>query len=138
MKCEASILVIDDSQLVRDMLAELLGKEGYSVSFLSSSEGAVDAIKARKPDLVILDVMLPGMIDGFGICHDIKADPTFKNIPILILSAVTKGLDMTDESVQIKSGADAFMSKSLEPEQLLATVKKLLAGKKERKNRRKG
>lgn len=125
MKSKADILVIEDNPVVQKVLAHHLKKEGYSVSFLATGKGAADVIKARNPALVILDIMLPD-VDGFSICQEVKGDPRFKHVPILILSAVTKNLSISDESMQIKSGANAFMSKPFEPEDLLANVRKLL------------
>ncbi len=123
------ILVIEDNPIVQKLLKHHLEKAGYNVSALSSGRGAADAIKARKPSLVILDIMLPE-VDGFEICSDVKADPRSKDIPILILSAIASGLEATDESMQVKSGADGYMSKPFAPEELLENVRRLLEKKK--------
>ncbi len=124
----ADILVVEDNPTVQKLLKHHLEKAGYGVSVLSSGGGAADAIKARKPALVILDIMLPE-VDGFEICTEVKADPHSRDIPILILSAVTSGLESSDESMQIKSGADGYMSKPFNPEELLENVRKLLKKK---------
>lgn len=127
MRLKPDILVIEDNTVIQKVLAHHLKKEGYNVSFLATGKGAADIIKARNPDLVILDIMLPD-VDGFSICQEVKGELHFKHIPILILSAVTKELTVSDESMQVKSGADAFMSKSkpFKPDELLLNVKKLI------------
>ncbi len=124
---KADILLIEDNPVVQKLVTRLLEKEGYNVSILSSGKNAVDTIKAEKPALIILDIMLPE-VDGFTICSEIKGDNSLKNIPILILSAVTKGLNdtTTEESMKFKTDADAFMSKPFKPNELLLNVKRLL------------
>lgn len=126
----ADILLIEDNPVIQKLVTRLLEKEGYNVSVLSSGKNAVDTIKAEKPDLIILDIMLPE-VDGFTICSEVKCTPALKNIPILILSAVIKGLNdgTTDESMKSKTDADAFMSKPFKPNELLLNVKRLLRKK---------
>ena len=123
---KTNILVIEDNPITQKLILRLLEKEEYNVSILSSGKGAIDAIKAREPDLVILDIMLPD-VDGFRICSEIKGARSFEHIPILILSAITGGLnDTSDESMKVKSKADIFMSKPFKSDEFLSNVRNLL------------
>jgi len=93
------ILVIEDDKFLRELISQKLLKEGYDVSEAVDGEGGIESVKTEKPDLVLLDLILPG-IDGFEVLARIKSDPEISGIPIIILSNlgqkddIEKGLNM--------------------------------------------
>lgn len=112
------LLVEDDTKLAR-LVQEFLMQHEFEVSIASRGDQAVDRIMCEIPDLVILDIMLPGM-DGFEICRNVR--PKYKN-PIMMLTA--RG-EETDELVGLESGADDYMAKPVKPKLLLARIRTLL------------
>jgi len=121
----SKILYVEDDPSFSRYLGFLLEKEGYQV--ISANNGLTGFRKAQeeKPDLLILDVMLPGL-DGFTICHRLRTELKLIDLPIIILSA--KGQD-ADRAEAMRVGANVFLSKPVEREVLLNTIKSLLAGK---------
>lgn len=98
------ILVVDDDNALREMVGLALESSGYQVAFCADGATAVDVFKAEKPDLVLLDVMLPGK-DGIQICREIRA---FSGTPIIMLTAKT---DAADYFLAIDEGADDYVEK---------------------------
>ena len=80
------IMVVDDEADIRELLRFNLEKEGFSVLLSPDGESALTLVEAEKPDLIILDVMLPG-IDGIDVCLKLKSEPQYKSIPVIMLSA---------------------------------------------------
>jgi len=117
-----SILVVDDEDDIRELIEYNLSKAGYRIICVSSGEEAVQAVTAKAPDLVILDLMLPGM-DGLDVCRQLKGDPAFRAIPIIMVSA--RG-DEADVVSGLELGADDYLSKPFSPRVLLARVKSVL------------
>ena len=115
-------LVVDDSSTERKILVGYLQELGITVTTAESGEEALDKLNNTTPDLVILDVVLPGK-SGFEICRHIKADDSTKKIPIIICS--TKGSEM-DKFWGMKQGADAYIPKPVDKEELLSAVQKLI------------
>lgn len=116
------ILIIEDDPVSRKFMELILNKEGFEM--LTSANGLEGLRKARteSPDLLILDVMLPGL-DGFEICYRLRGDPETAKLPILILSA--KGQD-SDRDSALKVGANAFLPKPVDRLVLLSKVAELL------------
>jgi DNA-binding response OmpR family regulator len=116
------ILIIEDESRVLAVLQKRLESAGYEV--LSASDGKSGLNKARqeKPDLVILDLILPEM-DGFQVCNFLKRDRRYQHIPIIILTARLEEKDITEAK---KAGADAYFTKPFNYEDLLAKIKELL------------
>ena len=116
------ILVIDDEADLVEMLSLRLQINGYEV--LTASDGQEGQEKARedKPDLIILDLMLP-KIDGYKICLMLKFDEKYKNIPIILFTARAQE---TDISLGEEVRADAYIVKPFEPDILLAKIKELI------------
>jgi two-component system alkaline phosphatase synthesis response regulator PhoP len=112
------ILIVEDDPSVLRATSYILEKEGYEV--LSAENGLEGLKKAREssPDLLILDVMLPG-IDGFEICHILRGEPRTAQLPILMFSA--KGQD-SDKATGLKVGADEYLTKPVDREVLLSKV----------------
>lgn len=82
---EKAVLIIEDDKFLRDLLARKLKKEGYSVFEATDGNEGLELVKTKKPHLVLLDLILPGM-DGFDVLAEIKRNPETSNIPVIILS----------------------------------------------------
>lgn len=117
-----SALIVDDSSTERKILTSYLQELGISVSVAESGEEALEKISGSMPDLVVLDVVLPGK-SGFEVCREIKAGANTGKIPIIICS--TKGSEM-DKFWGMKQGADAYISKPVDKDEFLSAVKKLM------------
>ncbi|MGA7177964.1 MAG: response regulator transcription factor [Thiobacillaceae bacterium] len=115
------ILVVDDSPTERFFLSELLVKNGYLVSMAESGEEAVAQAKASHPDLIVMDVVMPGM-NGFQATRALSKEDTTKNIPVIMCT--TKGQE-TDKVWGIRQGAKAYLVKPVNPEELLGQIKAL-------------
>ena len=115
------ILVVDDSPTERFFLSELLVKNGYLVSMAESGEEAVVQAKLTLPDLIVMDVVMPGM-NGFQATRMITKEDVTKNIPVIICT--TKGQE-TDKVWGMRQGARAYLVKPIKPEELLSKIKSL-------------
>jgi len=115
------ILVVDDSPTERFFLSELLVKNGYLVSMAESGEEAVAQAKASHPDLIVMDVVMPGM-NGFQATRALSKEDATKNIPVIMCT--TKGQE-TDRVWGIRQGAKAYLVKPVKPEELLGQIKAL-------------
>ena len=113
------ILVVDDDPRVRDVLARFLEREGYITIPAASGEEALDLVAAQPPDLVLLDVQLPG-IDGFGVCRALKENEATALIPVTILTGLQ---DAEARTRGIESGADDFITKPFEYTLLRARIR---------------
>lgn len=118
----ANILVVDDQPPNRRLLQDLLSIKGYSVSAVESGEAALAAIEGGSVDLVLLDVMMPGM-DGFAVLAAIRADVRHAHLPVVLCTS----LDPDRERVRgLEAGADDFLQKPINHAELLARVRSLL------------
>jgi len=113
------LLVVDDDRHIREMAKLALEEEGYSVDTANDAEEALEAIRRNPPDLLVLDVMLPGQ-DGFELTREIRKT---SNLPIILLTART---DMVDKVVGLESGADDYVEKPFEMRELVARMRALL------------
>ncbi|MBW2148735.1 MAG: response regulator transcription factor [Deltaproteobacteria bacterium] len=120
------ILLVDDEKDILEILRYHLEKEGYLLTCVTSGEEALERARASLPDLIVLDLMLPG-IDGLSVCRMLKNDPRTSAIPIVILTA--KG-DEADIIVGLELGADDYITKPFSPRILLARVKTIIRRKK--------
>ena len=116
------ILIADDEPNIVISLEFLLTREGYAVAVAYDGIEALARIHAERPDLVILDVMMPRR-NGFEVCQDLRQDPRFKDLRILMLTA--KGRD-TEVAKGLALGADAYMTKPFSTRELVARVKALI------------
>jgi len=119
------ILVVDDEKDILELIDYNLTKNGYRVKTVTSGEDALELVKENDYDLIILDLMLPG-VDGFDICKMIKADKQKANIPIVM---VTAKADEADKVAGFEIGADHYVTKPFSPRELLAIVKATLRRK---------
>lgn len=116
------ILIVDDEKdLVETIIFQLEGG-GYEVLAAYDGQEGLDKAKSEKPDLIILDLMLPKM-DGYKVCGLLKADARYKKIPIIIFTARAQE---SDEKLGYECGANAYITKPFESEVLLAKIKELL------------
>lgn len=115
----ARVLVVDDEPSVLDAIAYTLRKEGYSVSVATSGPEAIAAARKTNPDVIVLDVMLPG-VDGLHVCRTLRSEST---VPILLLSA--KGEEI-DRVVGLEMGADDYLGKPFAMRELLARIRAIL------------
>ena len=113
------ILVIDDEENVCELITLYFEKAGYDVVCSGDGNQGVDLIRSQKPDLVILDLMLPGM-DGLDVCKEIRK---FSNVPLIM---VTARVDEVDRVLGLEIGADDYVTKPFSPRELLARVKAVL------------
>ncbi|MCU0673517.1 MAG: response regulator [Myxococcota bacterium] len=113
------VLVVDDDASLRELLRQQLGERGYEVRLATNGSEAIHSVRARRPDLIVLDVMMPD-ISGFDVATILKSDPSTQTIPILILSIVQ------DAERGYRLGVDKYLTKPTEPEVLLAEVQRLL------------
>ncbi|HTP70979.1 MAG TPA: response regulator [Burkholderiaceae bacterium] len=116
------ILVVDDVEKNARLLADVLAARGYRTSKAASGEEALRAIAAEPPDLVLLDVMMPGL-DGYAVCRAIRDDARSAMLPVVLVTA----LDPAQERIKgIEAGADDFVNKPVNQAELLARVRSLL------------
>lgn len=116
------VLIADDEANIVISLEFLMKREGYAVSIARDGPAALAAIRSAKPDLVLLDVMMPGLT-GFEVCQAVRADEALAGVKILMLSA--KGRD-TDIAKGQAMGADAYMTKPFSTKELAAKVREML------------
>ena len=117
----AEILIVDDERMIRAGLAQLLSGAGFTVREARDGKSALVAVAERRPDLVLLDVMMPGM-DGFKVCEKLLASD--RDLPVVFLTAKDSE---SDQVRGLEVGADDFLSKTVGEEVLLARVRKALA-----------
>jgi two-component system OmpR family response regulator len=113
------VLVVDDDAEIRELLREYLQKQGYRVTALADGKSLRAAVATSHPDLIILDLMLPGE-DGLTLCRDLRAR---SEVPIIMLTA--RG-EETDRIVGLEMGADDYVPKPFSPRELLARIKSVL------------
>ncbi|WIK64769.1 MtrAB system response regulator MtrA [Gleimia hominis] len=118
----ASILVVDDDVALAEMIGIVLGGEGFSVSYCHDGDEVMGAFRALNPDLILLDVMLPGL-NGIELCSMIRAE---SDVPIVMLTART---DTSDVVAGLEAGADDYVPKPFKPKELVARVKARLRGR---------
>ena len=117
-----TILVVEDEEDIRELLKYNLEKEGYQIFGAATGEEALQAVRRRLPDLILLDLMLPG-IDGLEVCRRIKGDPQARYLPIIMLTA--KG-EETDIVTGLELGADDYVTKPFSPRVLVARLRAAL------------
>ena len=114
-----SVLIVEDDKNIAELLQIYLEKEGYAVTLATDGRQGLDKFRAIRPDLVLLDVMMPVM-DGWAVCHAIRAN---SQVPIIMLTAKS---EVDDKVAGLKSGADDYITKPFEMKEVLARVEAVL------------
>lgn len=115
-------LIVEDSLTDRDLLTRYLQQSGVTVTSVQNSEEALKVLRSAQPDLLFLDVVLPGQ-SGFELCRDLKTEESTQNIPVIICSTKDTEADKLWGSML---GADAYLTKPVDQQQLSKTVEKLV------------
>jgi cyclic di-GMP phosphodiesterase len=121
LRCPA-VLIVDDEEVVRGVLARILRGEGYAVEFATDGTGALSSAKTLAPDVVLLDVTMPGL-DGFEVCRRLKQDTATRLTPVIIISALA---DREHRIKGLEAGADDFLTKPFDVQELLVRVRSLI------------
>ncbi len=116
------ILVVEDDRDISELITYNLEREGYEIACLYDGSQAVDFVTQRKPELIILDLMLPE-VDGIEICRQLKSDAATKHIPIVMLTAKSEEADVV---VGLQMGADDYIPKPFSPKVLVARIKAII------------
>ncbi len=116
------VLLIDDDAQVLKLMSVNFELDGYNVVSASSGEEALDIVASAKPDVVVCDVMMPGM-DGLEVVRRLRADPTTEHLPVVVVSAKAQRSDVSDGRF---AGADEYVVKPFDPQDLLDAVERLL------------
>lgn len=116
---DIEVIVVEDEPKIAQLLADYLKRESYQVTILEEGSQAVETIQMRKPDFLILDLMLPGK-DGLTICKEVRQ---FSNLPIMMITAK---VDEIDRLLGLELGADDYICKPFSPREVVARVKTIL------------
>jgi two-component system alkaline phosphatase synthesis response regulator PhoP len=127
-KMKEKILIVEDEKDITKMLEYNLKKEGFRVLSAGDGEDALDLATREHPDLVILDLMLPGM-DGLEVCKELKKETKTAPIPIIMLTAKSQE---SDKVIGLELGADDYITKPFSPRELIARIKAVLRRMKEK------
>ena len=122
MGTEAKILLVDDEASIRELIRFNLERAGYRVQEATDGNEAINAVRQTKPDLVVLDLMLPGL-DGLDVCRLVKGNRETAAIPIIMLTAKTEEVDKV---IGLELGADDYMTKPFSPREQVARIKAVL------------
>lgn len=121
-EARARVLVVDDSALIRQIVRESLESRGHEVTWVASAEDAFKQIESRQFDLLVLDIVLPGM-DGYEFCRQVRQNPQWRALPILML---TSKASVRDKLTGFDAGADDYLVKPFDPAELGARAQALL------------
>lgn len=117
-----SVLIIDDEPMARTLLRLMLVRAGFQVSEAEDGFDALEKIKRNQPDIILLDVMMPGM-DGFSVCETLRNESETASLPIIMLSAKT---DLNSVNKGLRVGATKYLTKPISPEELTQHVREAL------------
>lgn len=117
------ILVVDDEVMARELLRLILGRAGYRIAEAKDGQDALEKIKELRPDLVLMDVMMPRM-DGLTACRSLRADPELGKVPVIILSAKSHPSAIQEG---LQAGANRYIAKPIMGKELTETIGELLS-----------
>ena len=118
-----AILVVDDEMQIVEVVRDYLAQAGYSVLMARDGQTALTLARREQPDLMVLDLMLPGGVDGLDVCRQIRRDPALGELPIIML---TSRVEETDRLIGLELGADDYITKPFSPREVVARVKAVL------------
>lgn len=118
-----TIVAIDDDPLIRSMLARILPPEGHELAFAVDCASGFQACIQNKPDLILLDVMLPDG-SGVGLCRKIRSDPKLRHIPVLLLTG--EAVTVENRVAGLEAGAEDYILKPFDPPDLIYRIKRIL------------
>ena len=122
MTAARKILIIEDERDILDLVRHYLEKDGFRTRTASDGITGLAAVRQEHPDIIVLDLMLPGL-DGLDLCKKLRADPATALTPVIMLTAKA---DESDKIVGLELGADDYLTKPFSPKELVARVKALL------------
>jgi len=117
-----SVLAVEDDKDILELVTYNLEREGFEVRGVTTGEDALKSARSKTPDVILLDLMLPGM-DGLAVCRELREDPKTKQIPIVIVSAKGEESDIVSG---LELGADDYITKPFSPKVLVARVRAVL------------
>lgn len=118
-----TILVVDDEPQIIEVVQDYLKQAGYRVLAARDGQTALTLARHERPDLVVLDLMLPGGIDGLEVCRRLRRDPVLADVPIIMLTA---RIAETDRLIGLELGADDYVTKPFSPREVVARVRAVL------------
>lgn len=119
MNMFSTVMIVDDNEFGRDVLEGILSQEGYKLLFADSGKSALEQMVTSPPDVVLLDVMMPGM-DGFEVCQRVRKDPLLAEIPVIMVTSLD---DQSSRMRGLEAGADDFISKPFNRAELCARIR---------------
>jgi len=119
----ARILIIDDDKSTTRLLEIILSKDNYEIVAVNNSEEALSTAVVYSPDLILLDVMMPG-VDGLEICRNLRAEPQFTQIPVIFFTSIG---NVEEKVAAFDSGATDFLTKPVHPEELKIRIRTLIS-----------
>lgn len=119
---QKKILLAEDDSTLAEMLIYLLERQGCTVSHANNGSAALDLLAAERPDLVLLDIIMP-QLSGYEVLRHIRKTADFKTLPVIMLTSQSQGKDVTEA---LEAGANDYIVKPFDPEELVARVKLLL------------
>jgi CheY-like chemotaxis protein len=126
VRISVKLLICDDERVLRMLVHAALAPRGYAITEARSGEESIDLARREHPDLIVLDMMMPGR-SGLEVLGELRRDPDFVRTPVLMLSARTQAGDM---EAAVRAGADRFMAKPFSPLELATVVDEMLASRK--------
>jgi two-component system, OmpR family, alkaline phosphatase synthesis response regulator PhoP len=122
------ILIVDDDPDLVEAVTMILRSKRFEVAAAYNGKEGIEKVKTERPDLVVLDVMMPEK-DGYSVCKELKSDPQWSHIPILLLTAVASHVPTTrfTQQMGMETEADDYIDKPVEPEVLVKRIETLLA-----------
>ncbi|WP_162888620.1 PleD family two-component system response regulator [Dechloromonas sp. HYN0024] len=121
-----TVLVIEDARLIREVVKATLVKAGYEVLEADSGEMGLALVISHRPDVVLVDVLLSGEMDGLTVCHEIRSISELEKTPVIIMSSLTQEADLAAGRLY---GADDYLTKPIDSQMLLARIASVLKPK---------
>jgi two-component system alkaline phosphatase synthesis response regulator PhoP len=118
-----TILVVDDEPQIVELVSDYLKQAGFRVVTACDGQTALTLARHERPDLVVLDLMLPGGMDGLDVCRSLRRDPALADVPIIMLTART---EEADRLIGLELGADDYVTKPFSPREVVARVRAVL------------